>query len=129
MDAASLANVLASRFQAVVPAGFHVEAEREMLWFSVDKAVGYLGGSAGTYAIRDFLRKVEAPFDWRVAMAAESALNDLQDFVDEESTEPRPGEHTPRVAHAVVREGQLYVWFGDERSEDLALLPVDLGTD
>jgi hypothetical protein len=129
MDATSLANVLASRFQAVVPAGFHVEAEGEMLWFSVDKGVGYWGGSAGTYAVRDFLAKVEAPFDWRVATAAEFALNDLQDFVDEESTEPWPGQHTPPVAHSAVRGGMLYIWFGDEGSEDLALLPVELDAD
>lgn len=43
----------------------------------------YWGGSVCTYSVREFLRKTEAPSDRRAATAAEPALNDLQDFVNE----------------------------------------------
>jgi hypothetical protein len=130
MDAASFAKVLADRFQAVVPAGFHVRADRAMLWFEQDKGVGFCGGSAGSHAVESFFSTtVEEPLEDRATQAAWFALNDLQDYVDEEATEPWPGQRTPPPAHAAVRAGKLHMWFGDEGKADLILGPIDLSPD
>ncbi len=125
MDSFTFAKLLANCFQTVVPEGFHVDVEGDTLRFTLDEGLGFWGGST-RISVRDFLDKVDAPEDWRVATAAEFALNDLQDFVDEESTEPWPGQHAPPVAHAAVRAGKLHMWFGDEGNEDLILQPIDL---
>jgi hypothetical protein len=129
VNAAAFARVLSDRFRAVVPAGFHVEAEGPMIWFRVDQGLGYWGGSAGSHAVEHFFSdSFDAPLEDRATMAADFALNDLQDYVDEESTEPWPAR-TPRGParpHAEVRSGELHMWFGDEGNEALKLEPVDL---
>lgn len=127
MDAVAFAKALADRFQAVVPTGFVVSAEGTTLWFELGEGRGFFGGKAGSYAVENFFSSLaEGSIEDRASQAALFAMNDLQDYVDEESTEPWPGAHTPPPAHAVVRDGRLYMWFGEEGDEDLALLPVEL---
>ena len=62
----------------------------------------------------------------QIAWCAENALGELQDFVDETSTEPWPGQHTVPRAHAAVIEGKLHLWFGDASDPVLECEPIEL---
>ena len=57
---------------------------------------------------------------------SEHALDELQDFVDEESALPWPGERTVPRAHAEVIGTKLHLWFGDADAPVLECEPIDL---
>ena len=96
-----------------------------MPWYSADSWVsGYSGGIAGSY-IAENLGNGETPEE-RIRWCAEHALDELQDFVDEESALPWPGERTVPRAHASVIGDKLRLWFGDADPPVLECEPIDL---
>jgi hypothetical protein len=134
VDPDKLTLILAARMAAIVPAGFHVEAADGMLWYSTDlgKFPGQLGnyriGKSGTYVRDNFDAHGQTDED-RIAGAAEQALDELQDYIDEATHDPWPGERTPPQAHAQVRGQTLHLWYGgSEISSDavLACEPIPL---
>ena len=129
MTGDEFARLLARTFQAVVPPGFHVRADGSMLWFTAHPGVGYFGGTAGSQVVEHFFSRWGPPLIAdRATVAAEMALDELQDYVDEESTEPWPGRTPsgPARPHAEVRDGKLCMWFGDEGAEVLTLEPIQI---
>ncbi len=102
---------------AIVPAGFHAEASAGMIWYSADEGrfPGQLGdyrpGRSGTFVRDNFHAHGETDED-RVAGVAAQALDELQDYVDEASHEPWPGESSPPRPFAQVRGGLLHLWYG-----------------
>lgn len=92
---------------AIVPEGFHVEASDGTLWCSADhgRFPGQLGdyqaGTSGTYVSVNFEVHGQTAEE-RVAGIAAQALDELQDYVDEATHEPWPGERTPSQAYAEV---------------------------
>ena len=98
---------------AIVPAGFHVEAADGMLWYSADpgRFPGQLGnyrvGRSGTYVRENFDAHGQTDEE-RIAGVAAQALDELQDYIDEATHDPWPGERTPPRAHAQIR-GQMRI--------------------
>ena len=54
------------------------------------------------------------------------ALDELQDFIDEESHDPWPGVLRPPAPHAAIRDGFLYLWFGEAEEVDIECEPIPL---
>ena len=42
----------------------------------------------------------------------EQALDELQDYIDEATRDPWPGDRTPPRPHAQIRDGALHMWYG-----------------
>jgi hypothetical protein len=131
VDADDLTLMLADRFAAIVPPGFHVTAADGMLWYSADagKFPGQLGdyrvGAAGTY-VRDNLGAHGETDADRIAGVAAQALDELQDFVDEATHDPWPGDRTPPRAQSEVRGSMLHLWYGEPHEVVLACEPISL---
>jgi len=117
VDEDKLAIVLAARMAAIVPAGFHVQAADGMLWYSADEGrfpgqlSNYRVGKSGTFVRDNFDGHGDTAED-RLAGAAAQALDELQDYVDEASHDPWPGERTPPRPYAQVRGELLHLWYG-----------------
>lgn len=103
------------RMTAIVPDGFHVEAAEGMLWYCADKgrfpgqAGNYQVGRSGTYVRDNFNAHGQTDED-RIAGVAAQALDELQDYIDEATHDPWPGESAPPGAHA--RSATRYSIFG-----------------
>jgi len=117
VDADRLTETLASRLTAILPDGFHVEASDGMLWYSADEGrfpgqlSNYDVGRVGTH-VRDNLEAYGDTAEERVAGIAAQALDELQDYVDEASHDPWPGNGTPPRPFAEVRGQALHLWYG-----------------
>jgi len=102
VDPDRFAALLAARLAAVVPDGFHVTLEGDMLWFRSDEGRfpgqqgDYRTGSSGIWPQEDLLTCLQydgTPGDC-AADAARHALDALQDYVAEATHDPWPGERT-----------------------------------
>jgi hypothetical protein len=134
VDLNLLTAVLAGRMAAIVPDGFHVQAAEGMLWYSADEGRfpgqldDYRVGRAGTY-VRDNFDACGQSDEDRIAGVAALALDQLQDYIDEATHDPWPGERTPPQARAQVRSRTLHLWYGGRdisSSVVLACEPVPL---
>jgi hypothetical protein len=137
VDPDRLTEVLATRLAAIVPDGFYVRGMDGMLWYSAQagRFPGQLGdyhvGGSGTYVQHNLDAYLEdySPAE-SLTSVAWKALDELQDFVDEASHDPWPGQRTPPHPHAEIREGALHLWYGGDDSTSpvvLACEPVPLG--
>jgi hypothetical protein len=125
MDAKRLAELLAQRFDAIVPDGFHVSEQDGMLEYRVDSSAAlWPRGGSGSY-IAENLGNGDT-MEERVRWCAEEVLGQLQDSVDLASGEPWPGDRTVPRAHARVIDGKLHMWFGDAEKPVLECEPIDL---
>ncbi len=136
VDPDRLTEVLASRLAAIVPDGFYVRGMDGMLWYSAaaGRFPGQLGdyhvGGSGTYVQLNLeaCEETGTP-EQAVASVARQALDELQDFVDEATHDPWPGERTPPHPHAEIRGGEIHLWYGGDGSTSpvvLACEPVPL---
>jgi hypothetical protein len=102
-----LGRLLAERMREVVPPGFTIEcdSERTMLWFKRQGVLGY----AGTYALQILVGEGGTK-QQRILGACRAALDDLQDFVAEETTEPWPGLKELPSPRALIDAGQVHLW-------------------
>jgi len=130
VDVDKLTQVLARRLAAIVPTGFHVAASNGMLWYSA--ARGRFPGQAGDYQTGMSGTDVRVNFEVhgqsageRVAGVAAQALDELQDYVDEATHEPWPGERTPPRAYAEVRDAVLHLWYGEPGASGRVVLGCD----
>lgn len=106
-----LAAALSERLAAVVPAGFQVSALHGALTISASADNSWATSQLGAI--------VDQPGDRsrNAALAAQSALNAVQDFVTETLAEPWPdigrrNEPWPQ-SHACIEDGKLLLWYGD----------------
>ncbi len=123
IDGKRLAELLAPVLDAIVPEGFGVQEREGQLVYTLT-ASGFWGGTPGSY-VEENLENGDT-VEERVSNCAAIVLDQLQDYVDEEFTQPWPGEHTPPKAQAGVVDGVLYMWFGDESIPVLTCPPIDL---
>ena len=61
----------------------------------------------------------------RIAGVAAQALDELQDHVDEATHGPWPGERTPPLAYAEVRDAVLCLWYGEPGAGGRVVLRCD----
>jgi hypothetical protein len=115
VDADKLAAKLAGRLVAIAPAGFHVDARDGEIWYSYAASEGPLGdysfGSAAS-DVGDCFGDYGDTDEERTVAVATSALDQLQDYVAEATTDPWPGEASMPLPFAQVREGVLHMWYG-----------------
>jgi hypothetical protein len=136
MDGDGFAALLAARLAAIVPAGFHVALEGDMLWFRSDEGRfpgqqgDYRVGSSGLWPHEDFATCMEhdGTVEECAAEAALYALNGLQDYIAEASHEPWPGQRVMPEPRAQVRDSVLHLWYGDADDPVLACEPIPLAT-
>jgi hypothetical protein len=121
MDTEILARELCDRMREVVPSGIGVSTEGDFLVFRSGRSAG----RSGSYACA-WVQRGTGSMSERVREAARLAFSDLQDFVDEETTEPWPGRTFPPVPSARIDAGNVIVWFGDPHAPDLAITPLRL---
>jgi hypothetical protein len=115
VDTDKLAAALASRLAAIAPAGFHVDVRDGKLWYSYSAGEGLLGdyefGMAATI-VRDSFEEYGDTDTERTVAVATGALDQLQDYVAEATTDPWPGQTSMPYPFAHVREGVLHMWYG-----------------
>jgi hypothetical protein len=121
MEAETLAQRLCDRMKEVVPPGIRLSVEGDMLVFRSDFGTG----SSCSYACR-WLYEGTGRQSELVRDACWHAFNDLQDFVDEATTDPWPGLKTPPTPNARIENGSVIVWFGDSQAPDLTIRPLPL---
>jgi hypothetical protein len=111
----ALLRALVERLSPALPEGFS-------LTFSSDSLLLH----------RELERLDEVGLDWAVegpdllAPAVRSALDQLQDTLAEETTDPWPGRGSLPGAAAEVRGDALHLWYGDPDEPVLALEPIPL---
>ena len=131
MDTDALTALLAARFAAIVPPGFHVEARDGMLWYSADEGrfPGQQGdrhvGRAGTH-VRDNFGCYGATDEDNLVGTAVQALDELQDYIAEATHDPWPGTTAQPRPHARIQAGSLHLGYGDPGAPVLACTPVPL---
>ena len=123
VDPERLAVLLAERLNAVAPPGFRVEAAGGMLWYHA-ASPQWDGGTSGTYIRENFPDQL--PLAERIRAVSEQALDEFQDFVDENSAEPWPGVRTVPRAHAEVRGSWVYLWYGPADAPALECEPIEI---
>jgi hypothetical protein len=113
--------LLAGSLDAVAPGSYRVISDGDMLWW----------GTSGTYArqaYEAYLERLDEPiiYDEVISAVAFKAMDELQDYVTENTGEPWPGHRTVPAPHAVVENGVLLMWFGDRSQPALSLNPIEL---
>ena len=134
MDPDGFAALLAARLAAIVPAGFQVTLEDDMLWFRSDEGRfpgqqnDYHTGSTGVWPHEDLLTclKYDGTAEGCAADAARHALDVLQDYIAEATHDPWPGQRTMPEPHAEVRGSMLHLWYGAADDVALACEPMPL---
>jgi hypothetical protein len=119
MESDALAQELCDRMKEVVPPGIAISVEGDMLVFRSDFGTGSSGSYACQWLNQGTGRQSELVLD-----ACWHAFSDLQDFVDEKTTEPWPGLNSPPTPHARIENDSVIIWFGDPQSPDLAIRPL-----
>ena len=122
VDVDRFAGILADRLSAIVPAGFGVRASDGMLWYSRgdDNA-----GRAGSYVRDNFGVYGESDEDNIVGLAVQ-VLDELEDYVDEATSDPWPGTTSQPPPHGEIRDEALHLWYGDPAAVVLACEPIQL---
>lgn len=118
--------ILADRLSAIVPAGFSVEAEGGMLWYSAGE--GYHAGRSGTY-VRDNFGLYGATGEENIIGVAVQALDELQDYVSEATRTPWPGAGSQPSPHGRIRDSYLELWYGSPDHPALACERIPLSPD
>jgi hypothetical protein len=134
VDVDGFAALLAARLAAIVPDGFHVTLEGDMLWFRSDQGrfPGQQGdcsvGSSGIWPQEDFTTctTYEGTPEDCAADVARHALDVLQDYIAEAIHEPWPGQRTMPEPRAKVQGSLLHLWYGGPDDVVLACEPISL---
>jgi hypothetical protein len=121
MESKVLAQDLCERMKEVVPPGIRLSVDGDIIVFQSD----FNTGSSGSYACQ-WLHEGTGPQSERVREACVLAFSDLQDFVDENTTDPWPGLKTPPTPYARIDEDSVIIWFGDLQAPGLVVRPLQL---
>jgi hypothetical protein len=134
VDPDRFAALLAATLAAIVPDGFHVTLEDDMLWFRSDQGRfpgqqgDYNTGSRGIWPQEDLLTCLEhdGTAEGCAADVARHALDTLQDYIAEATHDPWPGGRTMPEPQAEVRASMLRLWYGAADAVVLACEPMPL---
>ncbi len=117
------ADMFIYEMSSVLPPGYSLEIEHEVLWLL--KRDGSMAGSSSYWLTSDSLLEDEA-----VSYAVQS-LHQIQQEIAEDSTEPWPARSGPGYAGfpepgGAIVENELHLWFGSAEAPVLVLGPIDL---
>jgi hypothetical protein len=114
-----LARAIASRLDAVAPAGLQVREEGASI--RVLRSGAWIGGSAAPEIVTG------GADERQVETAARAAISGVQDVFAEVLAEPWPASRGEMPApDARVEEGVLHAWFGSAERPVLSLEPYEL---
>ena len=98
-----------------------------MLRFAMDADRGFFGGRSGSYVEDNFnLDAGTRSMAERARRASLVALDQLQDFVAEETTDPWPGATEMPPVRAELHADHLLLYFGEQAAPVLECEPIDL---
>jgi hypothetical protein len=121
-----VALAVASRLDAVVPPHLMVRADgADVVLYSRSTPSTPLGSAESAAIAEDADGRTPGE---RIEVAVWSIINSIQDRVSEALREPWPRMQTGEMALPDTRlDGdRLLLWFGDERSPTVALLPISV---
>jgi hypothetical protein len=126
LSATLLCGLLANRLNAVVPNGFSVTAADGFVL--VKLANKPFGSGSGVKSILE--QRAGDPIA-NITLAAQNALNSVQDFISEETHWPWPptvGRSRSYMAMpwATIRDGNLFVGYGETDELTVAVEPIPL---
>ena len=117
------AEAFLAQMSAVMPPGYRLEIDDEILWLTSPD--GGLAGSSSYWLIQDALLEDDA------LTGAVQSLHQIQQEIAEETTDPWPATSGsdyrafPEPAGQIVGD-RLHLWFGDKAEPVLELEPIDL---
>jgi hypothetical protein len=119
--AKALARALASRLASVAPDGISVSAREDRV---IVCAQGDL--ECGSGSIID--ASDDRPLAAKITATILSTLSTVQDYISESLTEqwPRSPSGSMALPGARCDGAHAHLWFGDEHSPTIALLPIDI---
>jgi hypothetical protein len=119
----SHAEAFLKQVSAVIPSGYRVEIDDELLWI-----VSPDGGKAGssTYWLTS-----DALLDEEAINGGVASLHHIQREIAEDTREPWPAASGPGYIgfpepDGAVVDAELHLWFGDRATPVLAFDPIDL---
>jgi hypothetical protein len=127
MDINRFTEKLASCLSRLTPDGITVSAQDGILQYSVDPVGPFSSknGTSGSYIRSNFDLSGDSEEE-RIINVSVQALDELQDFVSEVTSDPWPGEARQPQPRGNVRDSYLYLWYGDSESPILACEPIAL---
>lgn len=120
MDFDRLGEAMADRLNAIASLGIHIRYQTDgKLCYSCEFEGAYGNSSAGEN-FRDNLelRSVE-PIDEWVREVCETTLDQFQDFVNEVTATPWPGERAVPSAHAELSGSEIVLFYGGPEAPTL----------
>jgi hypothetical protein len=114
MDFDRLGKAIAERLNAVAPLGFHI-------LYQADGKLCYTCDFEGAYGLRP-----GEPIEAWAREVCEFTLGNFQDFVDQMTATPWPGERSVPSAHAELIGAEIVLFYGDPESPTLRCGVVDL---
>lgn len=117
------ADVSLAQMSAVMPPGYRLEIDGEILWLTSPD--GGRAGSSSDWLIQDVLLEDDA------LVGAVQGLNQIQQEIAEETTDPWPAASGPEYGGFPEPGGQivrdrLHLWFGSRDEPVIELEPIDL---
>jgi hypothetical protein len=117
------AEAFLAQMSAVMPPGYRLEIDGEILWLTSPD--GGIAGSSSYWLIQDVLLEDDA------LIGAVQSLHQIQQEIAEETTDPWPATSDPEYRGFPEPAGQivgdrLHLWFGDKAEPVLELQPIDL---
>jgi hypothetical protein len=127
MDFDRIGEAMADRLNAVAPWGIRIRYQADgELCYTCEFEGAYGNSSAGEH-FRDNLelRPGEPLYEW-VRKVCETTLDHFQDFVNEMTATPWPGERTVPSAHAELIGSEIVLFYGGPEAPKLRCGVIDL---
>ncbi len=132
MNGDELGRALEDRLTRLIPAGFRVVYSNDgVLRYSSDpgrvpgQTGSYQVGSSGTYVRDNFALWGEGDPEHIVGVCRQ-ALDELQDYIDEATHDPWPGDRTPPRPYAEIRGAEVVLGYGTPDTPVLECEPIRL---
>jgi hypothetical protein len=127
MDFDRLGKAIAERLNAVAPLGFHILYQADgKLCYTCDFEGAYGSTSVGEHFRDNLGLRPGEPIEAWAREVCEFTLGNFQDFVDQMTATPWPGERSVPSAHAELIGAEIVLFYGDPESPTLRCGVVDL---
>ena len=127
MDFDRLGEAMAVHLNAVAPLGIHIRYQADgMLWFTYDFEGVYGNPAVGEHFRGSLELRPGEPFEAWVREVCETTLDHFQDFVNEMTATPWPGERTVPSAHAQLIGSKIALFYGDAQAPTLRCGEIEI---
>jgi hypothetical protein len=127
MDFDRLGEEMADRLNAVAPLGIHIRYQADgKLCYTYEFEGAYGNSSAGEHFRNNLGLRPGEPIEAWAREVCEAALDHFQDFVNEMTATPWPGEQTVPSAHAELIGSEIVLFYGDPEAPTLRCGVIEL---